>query len=199
MGYPPFFDQARKITLRDPLAELLGAASQGLIEYSYADVVRLAGHSCPTVAGAYIMTIRALAVLYGDDVPRRGGIRVELRDDAASGVTGVIANVVAFITGAAADMGFKGLAGRHDRRNLLFFNAAIDGDIRYQRTDTGAAATVSYHPEVVPSQTGAGPLLQSVLNGSADGDAKRRFALCWQERVRQILDRADDPHLVTVR
>lgn len=31
----------------DPLAEFLGAAEGGLIEYGYADAVKLAGHSCP--------------------------------------------------------------------------------------------------------------------------------------------------------
>jgi len=34
--------------LRDPLAELLGAAEGGIVEYRYADAVKLAGHSCPT-------------------------------------------------------------------------------------------------------------------------------------------------------
>jgi len=52
MQYPSFFDTARKITVYDPLAELLGAFDNGVIEYSYVDAVKLAGHSCPTVAGS---------------------------------------------------------------------------------------------------------------------------------------------------
>ena len=75
MSYPAFFADARKITLYDPLAEFLGAAAQGLIEYSYGDVVKLAGHSCPTVAGAYLMTLKGLGALYGNDTPERGAIR----------------------------------------------------------------------------------------------------------------------------
>jgi hypothetical protein len=59
-GFPEFYAQAPRVTLRDPLAEFLGAARQGLIEYRYADVVRLAGHSCPTVAGAYLMALHGL-------------------------------------------------------------------------------------------------------------------------------------------
>jgi len=64
MSYPEFFAAVPRLTLRDPLAELLGAAENGLIEYGYTDAVKLAGHSCPTVAGAYLMTFRALAKLY---------------------------------------------------------------------------------------------------------------------------------------
>ena len=54
MGFPAFFDQAPVLVLRDALSELLGATPDGLIEYRYADAVRLAGHSCPTVAGAFL-------------------------------------------------------------------------------------------------------------------------------------------------
>ena len=60
MQYPTFFDQAPVITMRDPLAALLGAADDGLIDYRYIDAVRLAGHSCPTVAGAYLMARAAM-------------------------------------------------------------------------------------------------------------------------------------------
>jgi len=51
--YPAFFDEVETITLHDPLAEFLGSASDGRIKYAYVDTVKLAGHSCPTVAGAY--------------------------------------------------------------------------------------------------------------------------------------------------
>jgi len=36
-----------RLTLHDPLAELLGAADNGLIEYSYTDAVKLAGIPVP--------------------------------------------------------------------------------------------------------------------------------------------------------
>jgi hypothetical protein len=72
MKFPDFFARIPAITLRDPLAELLGAAEGGLIAYSYVDAVKLAGHSCPTVAGAWLMTVRALRALYGDEMPVRG-------------------------------------------------------------------------------------------------------------------------------
>ncbi len=49
MRVPAFFEEVPEIAVRDPLAALLGAAEHGRIEYSYADAVKLAGHSCPAV------------------------------------------------------------------------------------------------------------------------------------------------------
>ena len=82
MQTPSFFDAVRPIVVVDPLAEALGAAEGGLIEYRYVDAVKLAGHSCPTVAGAWLMTRAALARLYPGETPRRGEMRVELRQAA---------------------------------------------------------------------------------------------------------------------
>ena len=47
---------SHSIAMHDPLAEFLGAAEGGRLDYSYADAVKLTGHSCPTVAGAYAAT-----------------------------------------------------------------------------------------------------------------------------------------------
>ncbi|HJU71827.1 MAG TPA: hypothetical protein VJ603_08270 [Paucimonas sp.] len=198
MHYPSFFDSVKKITLYDPLAEFLGAVDGGVIEYSYLDVVKLAGHSCPTVAGAYLMTQKALAALWGDDVPQRGSIKVEFHNPLQSGVTGVIANVITLITGATMDSGFKGLAGRFDRRDLLFFNAAIEGEIRFTRLDTGASVTVGYHPDIVPGPPEMMGLLQKTLSGMASVEEARAFGVLWQERVMRIFEKSDDPRLVVL-
>ena len=198
MSFPPFFDTTPTITLRDPLAQFLGAASDGVIRYSYPEIVKLAGHSCPTVAGAYLMTIKALQTLYGNELPERGAIRVEFRDGQQDGVTGVMANVAAFITGATTDNGFKGLGGRFDRRNLLFFNAPIDGTIRFQRLDTGAQATASFNAGAVPASPQMMPALHKALDAGASEEQKRQFAQMWQDRVRRIFDQADVLGLVTV-
>ena len=64
MKTPAFYDAVAPIAVTDPLAELLGAAEGGRFEYHYRDAVKLAGHSCPTVAGAWLMTRTALARLY---------------------------------------------------------------------------------------------------------------------------------------
>ena len=197
MSHPHFFQTAIRLTMYDPLAELLGAADKGLVEYSYTVVVKLAGHSCPTVAGAYLMTIKALKHLYADGHPERGGIKVEFRDDQLHHVTGVIANVVGFITGATTDSGFKGLGGKYDRRNLMSFNAPIGGEIQFQRLDTGAKVAVNFNASVVPASPALMPMLQKILSGAASTEESSRFAGEWQERVGKILANADHPDLIT--
>lgn len=197
MSFPSFYDTAPTITLRDPLANLLGASENGIIKYRYADIVKLAGHSCPTVAGAYLMTRNALKKLYGDELPERGGIKIEFQDDQTEGVTGVIANVISMITGATIDTGFKGLGGKYDRRGLLFFNVDIPGEIRYTRLDTGAATTVSYHASIVPPSPELMPALRTIIAGQDDDIRLEEFGHAWQDRVRQILENADNPALIT--
>ena len=200
MPYPEFFDAAPRIAVRDPLAAFLGAADEGVIEYGYADVVKLAGHSCPTVASAYLMTRAALASLYREALPERGGIRVELRDERVEGVTGVIANVASFLTGATQDTGFKGIGGRFDRRNLLFFGADIPGQIRFTRVDTGAAAIASARLDHVPPDPRIGALMPRCVAGTATADEAAQFRSLWQGRVRTLLlERADDPEVIVIR
>lgn len=199
MNTPSFYNEAPSIALRDPLAEFLGAAENGVVEYGYLDAVKLAGHSCPTVAGAYLMTRKALRSLYGDELPVRGAIKVEFRDGQADGVTGVIANVAGLLTGAAQSGGFKGIGGKFDRRNLLHFNTGIMGEIRFSRMDTGASVEVSYHPEIVPPAEAMKGLMQKTMAGIASAEDRREFGQHWQERVKRILvDNADNADLITI-
>lgn len=200
MRYPEFFDEAPRITLYDPLAKFLGAMEGGIVEYAYVDAVKAAVHSCPTVASAWLMTLRALEALYPQDLAERGGIRVDFRHDSTSGVTGVIANIVTLVTGATHDTGFKGLAGRFDRRNLLFFNAAVGEEIRFTRKDTGVAVDVTAHLEHVPSAPHVGELMAACITGRATDEVQREFGRLWQERVRAILvDHARDAQVIVVR
>lgn len=199
MAFPDFFARAPRLVVHDALAELLGASSDGLIEYGYEDAVRLAGHSCPTVAGAWLMTVQALRALYPDTPPQRGEIEVRFADGATHGVTGVIANVVSLVTGATTDTGFKGLGGQHDRRHLLHFDADVPGEVVFTRRDTGAAVAVSYSAAGVPSSPRAMPLLQKILGGGASRDERREFAALWQDRVQRILEQPDRPGMITLQ
>ena len=200
MPHPDFYDAIPRLRLKDPLAEFLGAFDDGVVEYGYLDVVKLAGHSCPTVASAYWMTCRALAALYGNALAERGAIRVEFRDARLNAVTGVVANVVSMLTGATDNDGFKGLAGRFDRRNLLLFNADIPLEIRYTRMDNGAQVDVAANVRLVPGDPETPRLMQRGLAGEADAAQARQFASLWQDRVRRILlEYADDPQVFVVR
>ncbi len=198
MSTPDFFDTAPAITMYDPLAELLGAATDGLIEYRYTDAVKLAGHSCPTVAGAWLMTFKALNALYPDAVPERGNVRVAFGEAAEEGVTGVIANVVSLVTGATTTTGFKGLGGRFDRRHLLAFGVDLPGEIAFTRRDTDASVVASFNARHIPMSPAAMPLLQAILAQQASAEQKQMFAQLWQERVRAILAAADAPGLISL-
>lgn len=187
MHSPDFFDLIPALTLRDPLADILGAASDGLIEYRYADAVRLAGHSCPTVAGAWLMTRHALTALYADAVPERGGVRVELRDPPDVNNAGVVGAVIGLLTGAAAEGGFQGLAGRYGRRGLLGYAAALGGDARFTRLDSGAAVVVAYRPHLVAPDPATPALMAKLLAGQASLAERMEFGRLWQDRVRRIL------------
>ena len=200
MQTPAFYDQVRRLTVYDPLAEFLGAAENGRIEYAYLDAVKLAGHSCPTVASAYWMTLKALTNLYPDSLPLRGGIRVAFRQDQLSGVTGVMANVITLLTGATHDTGFKGLAGRFDRRQLLYFSADVVEEICYTRIDTGQAVEVSAQLQSVPFAPQTIELMQKCLNDSATPQEAAEFRECWQARVRAVLlEHGDDPQVFVLR
>jgi hypothetical protein len=200
MHHPDFFDLVPRLRLRDALADFLGAAREGVLEYGYPDAVKLAGHSCPTVAGAYGLTRRALTLLYGTELPERGGIRVEFREARTVGVTGVIANVVSLLTGAAGDGGFKGLGGHFARRDLLVFGVELPLDVRFTRLDTGARIDGRTHLQRLPSDPAMAELLQRCLSGEATPQEAERFGDLWQDRVRRILlDHGDDPQVFELR
>ncbi len=199
MNFPSFFADAPTISLRDPLAQFLGAAGDGAITYGYADAVKLAGHSCPTVAGAYLMIRKGLACLYGADLPERGAVEVHLRDSRDEGTTGVIASVATLITGAAPETGFGGIgaSGRFTRRGLLRFDAPIAGLMVLRRRDTGESVELDLDAAVVPPHPAIGPLFSKAVAGQASDAEQARFAGLWQDRVaRMLLENADNGQLV---
>lgn len=200
MSFPSFFEQAPVVRMRDPLAALLGAAAGGVIEYHYADAVRLAGHSCPTVAGAYLMGRAALTALYPDRLPERGGIAVRMPAPQDEGTTGVIAQVLTLLTGAAADNGFHGIGGRHVRHGLLSYAERNDGDaVIFRRLDNGTAVAVELDTSPVPADPNQRALLTAILQDRADARQQTAFGDAWQDRVRRLLlEFADDPRVVRV-
>ncbi len=200
MGFPDFFSHAPVVRVRDGLAELLGAADGGVLEYRYADAVRLAGHSCPTVAGAFLLGRAALARLYPDQLPERGGVSVHMPAPASDGTTGVVAQVLTLLTGAAADNGFHGLGGRHVRSGLLTHAAAPTGQgIVFGRPDSGASVALSLDLSAVPPDPAQRTLLGMVVQGNADATQRRAFGETWQARVRRLLlEHADDPRVIRV-
>lgn len=199
MKYPVFFDAVPRISLYDPLAEFLGAADDGVLEYGYIDAVRLAGHSCPTVASAYWSAYKALDFLYPQAVPVRGDIQVDFSRDSSSGVTGVIANVASMLTGAMSDNGFKGIGDRFDRRDRLFFAVEMHGEMRFTRLDSKRTAQVTVNLQRVPASPRLPRLMAACLANTATPAEIAEFRQLWQARVRSILlEHGDDPEVFVI-
>ncbi len=187
MKYPDFFDNIAPIQMFDPLAQQLGAVADGQLTYTYLDMVKLAGHSCPTVAGAWIMSDLGLRKLHGDATPTRGNIKIEMLGGLDEGVNGVIAQCIGLVTGAANEGGFKGLGGNYARNNRLFFDCNINGEVRLTRIDNGQNIMMRFDPSSIPFHPQLRPLMQKMGKGCIENEEKVFFATEWQNRVKKIL------------
>ncbi len=191
MKHPQFFDTIETITLRDDLCAFLGTLEGGVVTFSYLDIAKTAGHSCPTVAGAYLMTLAGLKALYRDQMPVRGEIFVSFKEQPEEGVAGVIANVVTQITGATATTGFKGIGGQFVRHGLMEFGANITASVRFKRTDTGQTVDVTYDPSEIKGDPRQQEIMQRLQQGMATPADKAGFGELWQKRVAAIFENAD--------
>jgi len=198
-AYPLFFKDVPTIVTYDPLALTLGTVEDGVIKFRYVQVVKAAGHSCPTVAGAFLMTYKALEALYPDSTPVRGEIKVEFKENLEDGVAGVIANVISNITGATEKSGFKGLNGRFARHSLMSFNADIKTSAKFTRIDTNKSVEIIYNPSVVPPSAKQQELMPKIMMQKATKDEQKEFGILWQERVKKILiDEINNKDMITV-
>lgn len=195
--FTEFFSEVRPIVMREPLAALLGSfqGDDAILRFSFSDAVKSAGHACPTVSGAYLCCQLALEALYGDEVPTRGGIAITVFGEPDKGALGVMAQVFAYITGAATETGFKGLSGRFSRKDLLKFEVAEPAReepcFRFERTDTGEAVMVRFYPWLVPYPEESGKrlaaLMGQVVSGDAGGEDRLEFQKLWREKIRGMV------------
>jgi len=191
MSYPKFFDTIETVKVQDPLSQVLGAFDDGKYEFSYLDVVKSAGHSCPTVAGAYLMTQEALKYLYPNESAIRGDMEVEFKESLEDGVAGVIGNVVSQITGATDKSGFKGLNGKFARHSLMHFNSDINSSAKFTRVSNAQSVEVVYDPSSIKPNPNMMPLMQKLLSGVASAEETKEFGALWQERVEKIFQNRD--------
>ena len=192
MTYPQFFNKIPTIKLQDELASFLGTFEDGIIEFSYLDIVKSAGHSCPTVLGAYLMTKEGLKALYENELPKRGQIIVEFKEAQNIGVAGVIGNVIMNITGAATTNGFKGISGKFDRNHLMKFEQDINGaNVRFTRTDTQKSVDVFYNPSEIKPHEDMNFYMQKCLQKSATIEEEKEFKKLWHDRVEKISQNID--------
>jgi hypothetical protein len=189
VNYPAFFDEIDPIILKDDLAKFVGVNDDGIIEITYLDIVKMAGHSCAVVSGSYLTALLGLKALYGNGMPPRGAIKVELRKTPEEDNSGVVGCVLSNITGATTNYGFGGITGgKFNRRNLLFYGAPINTDVRFTRLDTGKQIGVNYRPQKI---TTPAKLMKSAAGPEATSEQKRTFPSRFQEMVKNIFVNKD--------
>jgi hypothetical protein len=185
-----FFEEVEPIRLADPLSYVLGAQKEGApFVFKYTDAVKLAGHSCPAVSGAFKLTAKALKALYGEELPLRGGIRVLIKGGPGELAYGPQSQVISLITGAAGEAGFKGLRRLFSRNKKLVFDKEDFqfNTFIFQREDTGKTVKVVYNPDKIPEEPEVASLMPPVMEGTAREEEKERFMALWQGKVKKIL------------
>lgn len=187
MQHPDFYSKVASIKLYDPLSDFLGVLKNAEVEIKYLDCVKLAGHSCPTVAGTYLMSVMGLGALYRDTLPQRSMVKVEMRENESVGVTWVTGNIISFILGAGGIGGLKSIQGNFRRNNLLFYGASISSEIKLTRLDTMQCVDLSYDPSIVKADEKMMLIMETSLKGIASEEEKKMFQTLWQDRVKEIL------------
>ena len=126
-----YITEVPPIMMSEPYFSIFGQ-SQDPIPYYYEEAVRLAGHSCGAITGAWTITKKALEILYPDgEVPVRGQIAVEAPGAEDEWFVGVFGDVITFITGASPHTGFIG--AEFAKANDVFLRQnLIGGDIQQQ-------------------------------------------------------------------
>jgi hypothetical protein len=122
-----------------------------------------------------------------EETPLRGNIQLLFSDKESAGVTGVIANVMSSIVGAAGIGGFKGIGGHFNRQNNLLFEQVIPSQIAMKRIDSEKIVHMTYCPEIIPYYPELSFLLPKVLKNSAKKEEEEEFKRLWNLRLEKIL------------
>ncbi len=201
-NFRQFLTAAEPIRFRDPFAETLGVfrGEDTVLEYTFVDVVKMAGHACPTTAGAYVCCQQAMKALYPGEIPVRGDIAITIYGEPDESVYGVISQVFCLLTGAAPATGFRGLGHKFKRKDLLKFDPEkIESEgfcFEFKRSDTGQVVLVKFYPHKIPfaeekSQRLA-VLLEKVIWEAAKKDERREFQDLWMAKVEDMLVKKND-------
>ncbi|UXR65298.1 hypothetical protein EZJ49_03415 [Bdellovibrio bacteriovorus] len=176
-----------QILVREPFAEFLRADQE---EYSFPisllDVVRFAGHACPSMVGAFVISQRAVRELFPETgVLIRGQVSVEMGSAVDRGATGPISNVFSMIFGAWEKSGFGGIQGNFVRRGLLSYEVSDlpPGTYRFKHLGTGKTIEVFYDSSQVD------------LKGDL---SDLSFQEVWRMKIRRIVMEADKVLMVKV-
>jgi hypothetical protein len=195
-----YIDKVLPILMKEPFLELLGQTDT-TVPYTYQEAVKLTGHSCGAVAGAWTITRKALEALYPGTSPVRGQIRVIMPGSEDEWYVGVFGEVISYITGAAPQTGFPGAEfGRaYKRRNLMIYKEQpsktppVKTPWIFERMDNGTKVGVRYDlnkikPPITPERAEMGT---KVADGLASREETAEWRVYWNDRARFVLENAD--------
>jgi formylmethanofuran dehydrogenase subunit E len=190
MSDTAMFPESSVLRLYDPLGDMLGAGD-GLFEYTFDDAVKLSGHACPTVAGAFLVAKKAIMTLFETDIAQRGDIQVTVHGALDEGTNGPFSQVLTLLTGAAGDNGFQGLSGHQKRQGLLTFDTSGKHSklcYTFTRISDRKSVTLAYDASAIAGSPSIAEDMQLLFSGHADETTLKRFRSAWSERVRHILE-----------
>lgn len=168
-----------KVSVFEPFSAFLqGSEEESQFQISLLDVVRFAGHACPSIVGAFLISQRAIKELFPvTETCVRGEIAIDIPTGPTQGATGPISNVFSFIFGAWSDTGFGGLQGQFARRGLIRYSVPgiPPGCFRFKNLKTGAQVDITYNPSLAVVEV-------------RDGEA---FQQQWQRKIKAILEKPE--------
>lgn len=196
-NFRDFLKDVEPIKFIEPFAETLGAfnSESVAIEYTFIDVVKMAGHACPTTAGAYLCCQKAMKKLYREEIAIRGEISITVYGGQDEGGYGVMGQVFSFLTGAAPASGFRGLGHKFRRKDLLkFTDEKVDHEamcFEFRRTDNSNAVLIKFYPQRIPfpddKAINLGGLLEKIIWDAAKENEKAEFQNLWMEKVKNMI------------
>ncbi|GEM_PF-1091371 len=185
-AWPEFYAQAGTITVKDPMASLVGSLPYGEeeIHISLTDVAKYTGHVCVGVASGFVLTKMSLEKLYPGEVPQRGQIKVQ-------GNCGHdILDVASYITGARSQYG----RGELNRDDLSIDEKLGDCDqqkiVVFERKDNGKKVRAVFNSsKIVPPEKRKkmDEKMDAILAGKASEIEKNMVAKNIQGKVEQVL------------
>lgn len=188
------------IIMKDPFLGMLGQTDKP-IAYTYEEVVKLSGHSCGAVTGAWTITRKALEALYPNEIPVRGQIKIQAPGAEDEWFVGVFGEVMTYITGAAPKTGFPGseFGQAYNRRNLMIYPEEPTNTPPpkmvwvFERIDTGAKVSVQYDVSKVmpPATPDRNAMSAKMAQGTATPEEAKDWIKYWNDRAVFVLKNAD--------
>lgn len=199
------------IMMTEPYFDIFGQTT-GPVPYYYEEAVKLSGHSCGAVTGAWIITKKALEALYPNgEVPVRGQIAVDAPGAEDEWFVGVFGEVITFVTGASPKTGFNGsefgtVNDLFVRQNKMVYKDKPTEQLPpmrewvFTRLDTGAKVGVKFNLVVIlpiptPARTEMG---KKMALGQATAEEAVDYQKYWNDRAIFVLENADMSGFFTV-